>query len=105
MDTNETLYKQRWFSGSGSTFICQHTTSKQAVSSLSYFMLHYNEFSFMYIFRPADRSIADISVIVSHLRHLAALTGVPPPLLHQLAACAYFEQLDSGVTCKLMQLR
>jgi hypothetical protein len=44
--------------------------------------------------------MGDIAVIVSHLRHLAALTGVPPQLLHQLAACAYLETLDSGVTRK-----
>ncbi|CAG7730757.1 unnamed protein product, partial [Allacma fusca] len=47
---------------------------------------------------PSDRSMQDIGTIVSHLRHLAALTGVPPPLLHQLASCAYLESLDSGVT-------
>ncbi|XP_021949449.1 rap guanine nucleotide exchange factor 4 isoform X3 [Folsomia candida] len=48
--------------------------------------------------RPADRTVQDIAVIVSYLRHLAALTGVPPLLLSQLASVAYLEQLDSGVT-------
>jgi hypothetical protein len=50
--------------------------------------------------RPSDRTVHDIAVIVSHLRHLAALTGVPPLLLNQLASVAYLEHLDSGVTCK-----
>ncbi|XP_071445766.1 rap guanine nucleotide exchange factor 4 [Hetaerina americana] len=48
--------------------------------------------------RPADRTMKDVEAIAARLRRLPALDRLPPALIHQVALCGYYEDLEKGIT-------
>lgn len=52
-----------------------------------------------FISRPCDRNVKDVETICSRLRRVDPLGRIlPPTVLQQLALCAYYEDLEKGVT-------
>ncbi|KAG8222435.1 hypothetical protein J437_LFUL008433 [Ladona fulva] len=48
--------------------------------------------------RPADRAMKDVEAISEKLRRIPALDRLPKTLLHQVAMCGYYEDLEKGIT-------
>ncbi|XP_018335896.1 rap guanine nucleotide exchange factor 4-like isoform X3 [Agrilus planipennis] len=48
--------------------------------------------------RPCDRNVKDVEVIAVRLRRIEQLGRLPNSVLQQLALCAYYEDLEKGVT-------
>lgn len=55
-------------------------------------------------FRPCDRNVKDVELIVIRLRRVEQLYKLPNSVLQQLALCGYYEDLEKGVTRKCCYL-
>lgn len=52
--------------------------------------------------RPCARTEADVEAIAGRLRRVAALSRLPASVLHQLASSGVYEDLEKGITRKLI---
>lgn len=57
------------------------------------------------VHRPSERSGEDVDIILTRLREVKAFHRFPPPLLLQICACAFYECLEKGITCRYRNIR
>ncbi|KAK7863901.1 hypothetical protein R5R35_014473 [Gryllus longicercus] len=50
--------------------------------------------------RPSERNHRDVELISHRLRRVDTLQRLATPVLQQLAYCAFYEDLEKGVTCE-----